>query len=150
MSKSNLKEKGFEELLENGKLKYIRSGTVTKREGLLFTAVQYINQRLHSPMLYRALNKKYVFTSLSQPFLPSVAMHHDTTVKMVSEFVKSMKDNQNVVFCLHGILKPNEKGYNKRFNLDYDRFEQFLNYLSSDKSIVVMTTLNLVDNAIVK
>lgn len=89
-----------------------------------------------------------MFIRLSQPFLLSVAIHHDTTVKMVSQLVKTMKDNQNVVFCLHEILKPNENGYGKRFNWDYNRFEHFLKFLSDEKNCKMMTTAQLVDGAI--
>ncbi len=146
----NSKEKGIYELIETGHLRYIRSGTRTRREGLLFAATQYVNQYLHSPLLYRLMNRKYVINKLQVPFLPSVAIHHDTTVRMVQRFVQSMSYGQSVVFCLHGILKSNEKGYNKHFNLDYDQFEQLLNIISLDKSIVVKTTLDLVADSIVK
>lgn len=149
LSVNNLREKGFEALLRNGELKYIRSGTRTRREGVLFAAVQFANQYLHSPLLYWTLNKKFVISRLSLPFLPSVAVHHDTTVKMLSRFVEKMHEGQSVVFCLHGILKPGEKDYDKRFNWDYDRFEQFLRFLSGD-DYKVMTTTRLVDCVIEK
>jgi len=140
----NSTEKGIYELIENGQLRYIRSGTRTLREGLLFAAAQYFNQYLHSPLLYRLMNRKYVISKLQVPFLPSVAIHSDTSVRMVQRFVKSMSDGQSVVFCLHGILHLGEKDYAKRFNWDYDRFEAFLKFLKSDGRYKVVKTEELI------
>ena len=140
----NLHAKGFDELLNKGILKYIRSGTRTRREGVLYAGVNYLNQFIHSPWLYRALNKKSIFSQLHKPFIKAVAVHHDTTPRMLFSFIRAMSDNQSVCFCFHGILRSNEKGYDNRFNWDYDRFEELLNYLSSDKRINTLKTMDLV------
>ena len=131
-------------MIETGQLRYIRSGTRTRREGLLFAAAQYFNQYLHSPLVYHLMNRKYVINKLQVPFLTSVAIHSDTSVRMVQRFVQSMSDDQSVVFCLHGILHPGEKDHAKRFNCDYDRFEAFLKYLKSDSRYKVVKTVELV------
>lgn len=144
---NNSKEKGIYELIETGQLRYIRSGTRARREGLLFAATQYFNQYLHSPLLYRLMNRKYVISKLQVPFLPSVAIHSDTSVRMVQRFVQSMSYGQSVVFCLHGILHPGEKDHAKRFNWDYDKFETLLCFLKSDGRYRMIKTAELVDMA---
>ena len=140
----NSKDKGIYDMIEKGQLRYIRSGTRTRREGLLFAATQYFNYYLHSPLLFRLLNRRFVFNTLRVPFIPSVAIHHDTTVSMVKRLVQSMSDCQSVVFCMHGILRLGDNDYNNRFNWDYDRFEAFLQFLKSDKRYRVITSEQLV------
>lgn len=91
------------------------------------------------------LKKGFLFINkLQVPFLPSVAIHRYTTVRMVQRFVLSMSDGQSVVFCLHGILHHGEKDYTKRFNWSYDRFEAFLKFLKADGRYKVVKTVELV------
>ena len=148
LTKEDLKGSGFAELLENGQLKYIRSGTRTRREGILFAGMSYVNQYLRSPFLFRVMNKRFVFTELSYPFLPSVAIHKDTTVEELRHFFRAMRDNQSVVLCLHGVLHQQEGDYEKRFNWDYESFEGLLKFLKNENRINVRTTAQIVDNAL--
>lgn len=114
----------------------------------MFAGMRYINQYLKSPFLFRLMNKKFVFTELQQPFLPSVAIHKDTTLKMLRYFFRTMRNDQSVVFCLHGVLHYQEGDFEKRFNWDYEVFEDVLKLLKEEKRVKVMTTAQLVEHAL--
>lgn len=92
--------------------------------------------------------KKNVISKLQVPYLQSVVIHSDITVRMVQHFVSAMADNESVVFCLHCILRPGEKKImSKRFNWDYDKFETLLCFLKSDGKYRMIKTAELVDMA---
>ena len=77
------------------------------------------------------------------PFYTSVAIHNDVTIAMLQSFVNALKDNQAVIFCLHGVVRKGEFGYGNRFNMDYDCFKRFLQFLKTQENTDVCSTINI-------
>lgn len=138
------------DLVESGELKYVRSGSSIRREGLFYALISFINRYVQSSRLYWLLNRKFIIGNLSRPLLPSVAIHCDTTVKQLLYLVGRMKDEEAVVFCLHNIENPGSPDYKSLYSWDCKCLEEFIRILSTDETVMFCKTETIVDRYLKK
>lgn len=136
----NVRASGIWQLVEDGTLKYIRTGIRTRREGYVYAFVNLLNNYIRNAALFRFLNNRNVIAKSSLPFFSSVPIHHDTTNEMLERFLSYLHDDSAVVFCFHGVLKTDDKDYKKRFSWNVDDFEVFLCFLTDSRGVEILTT----------
>ena len=136
------------ELVNEGRLAYIRSGIQVRREGMLFAALSLLERKLHSPLLFYKLNKRCILKGEKQSILLSVGIHKGVTLKQLISFVDKMKDGETVIFMFHSILNKTDVGYGRdNWFFDLERFEQLCKSLSEKSDVEVCSTMDLVAQA---
>lgn len=136
---------GMDKLVQDGVLKYVRSGIQIRREGLFYTAISILERITHSKALFRYLNRKNVISDVGW-LLPSVAISRYTTVKQVMHLVDRLKDGEALILMFHSVLNKSDVGYGKDdWYFDVERFEEICNRLKENESIRVCTTAELIE-----
>ena len=137
---SNLNNDGIGDLLNEGKLSYVRSGIQIRREGLFYSAFSLIDRYIHSKTLFWKLNRKNII--LDKPcVLPSVAVFSYTTISQIQHLIQQMPHETNTILMFHSVLTPEEEGYGKdRYYWDRDCFVKFCEWIANNRDITVCTT----------
>ena len=138
---------GLWNLVEQGKLSYIRSGIRIRREGLLYTMFSVLDSKLHSNLLFWWLNKRTINPAkLQTPFLNSTTVHSYTKPRQIKNFIKKAPDGVSVILMFHSVKKRGERGYGAdKFYYDYDKFIDILCFLKETQNIRVMKTIDFVN-----
>lgn len=146
----NKNANGVWDLVEQGKLSYIRSGIRIRREGLVYTMFSVLDSKLHSNLLFWYLNKRTINPAKLQiPFLNSTTVHSYTKTKQIKNFIKKIPDGASVILMFHSVKKHGEKGYGvDKFYYDYDKFRDILIFLKESSDIKVEKTIDFVNNSI--
>lgn len=131
-------------LVRNGELSYIRSGICVRREGLLYSALSYIERRTHSKGLFYILNKRNIIKSFNRELLTSVAITKYTTVSQIMYLLNKLKDDECVILMFHHLTKSeNLKSENTWMYKEKDFYK--LCECISNKNIDVVTTMEIVN-----
>ena len=146
LTTNNLKQSGIKELVDNGILKYLRSGIQIRREGLWYVFLNVIEMITHSPYLYYFLNKRCIFKYKQKPeLLLASAIKDYTSVNQIKRIIARMKDNDALVIMLHSILGEKDTGYGlDHYYWDLNRFDELCRFLSCDSNITVLRTSDLI------
>ncbi len=135
---------GMDKLVEDGVLKYVRSGIQIRREGLFYTALSLVERMTHSKALFKYLNRKNIISNVGW-LLPSVAITRYTTVKQIVYLIDKLKDGESVILMFHSVLNKNDGGYRKDvWYYDAEKFEKICKYLKDTDSVNVCTTAQLI------
>lgn len=138
----NKNNDGVWDLVDNGTLKYVRSGIQIRREGVVYIMKSIIGKMTHIPALFYSLNKRNVITSnlKNKKFLPSVSIYSYTTVREVEHLIEKMPDNSSVILMFHSILKETDDGYKKdKYYWDLSKLERLCEYLKHNEVMVCTT-----------
>lgn len=139
---------GMEKLVENGVLKYVRSGIQIRREGLIYTALSLVERITHSKLLFRYLNRKNIISNIGW-LLPSVAITRYTTVNQVMHLIDKLKDGESVILMFHSVLNKIDVGYGKDdWYFDAEKFDEICKRLKENDAVNVCTTAKLVSDGI--
>ncbi len=135
----------IDELTNKCKLRYIRSGIQTRREGFLYAGLTLIMRKTRSRWLFWKLNKRCVLGSERGTFLLSVTVASTTTVEQLRYFVDRLQDNQAVIFNFHSILRPGEPGYGEgTWYWDSGRLDAFCKFLHQSRQLKAVRTIDLI------
>lgn len=104
INEKNKNEEGVWDLVNERKLKYIRSGIQIRREGYVYILESLVDSKIHSNYLFKRLNRNNIIKKIDMPFLPSVAIYSYTTVKQIMNLIAS-NDNSAIILMFHSILK---------------------------------------------
>lgn len=144
ITESNKNEHGIWDLVDEGKLLYVRSGISIRREGWLYTMLSFIDRYVHSPKLFQYLNARNIITNkknLGKRVLPSVTIFSYTQLRQIKYLIESMPDSSVVILMLHSILRKGDEWYGyDRFCWDEAMFESLCAYLKSHSEIRVCMT----------
>lgn len=132
------------DLVDEGKLSYVRSGIQVRREGLIYTVLSLAERKLHSPLLFYHLNKRCIIKKEKPNVLLSVGIHKGVTVKELLKFIDKMKDDDAIIFMFHSILNKTDIGYGlDNWFFDAERFDQLCKSLSENSNVTVCNTKDL-------
>lgn len=147
LTERNIKEKGIWELVEEGKLLYVRSGIQIRREGYVYSALSLLDRYVHSNLLFWYLNRKNVVSNISNVYiLPSAAFFSYTKLHQVYSFIEKLDDSSVIVLMFHSILRKGDEGYGcDRYYWDAEEFESLCAFLSSRNDIHICMTRDLID-----
>lgn len=119
-------------LLTDIGFQYIRTGPVF---GKFEEKKQRLNKKLHSGWLFNKTYEKSIMKTVDGLALKCVPVLHDDTVKELKAIVEETKRrNAWVVILFHSVTKKDEKNSNSTWAYDYDKFEQFIQYLVEERS----------------
>ena len=141
----NKNEKGVWQLVEDGKLLYVRSGIQIRREGYFYTALSLIDRFVHSNLLFRYLNKKNVIDNINnKQILPSVAIYSYTKLRQIISLIISIDESSTTILMFHSILQKGDEGYGcDRYYWDAKEFEALCLFLKSRNDIRICMTKDL-------
>lgn len=144
----NKNANGVWDLVEQGDLRYVRTGIRIRREGLLYTMFSVLDSKLHGNLLFWCLNKRTINSvKLQVPFLNSTTVHSYTRPRQIKSFIKKVPDGTSVILMFHSVKKSGEKGYGAdKFYYDYDNFCDILCFLKERKDVKVLKTIDHVNN----
>lgn len=145
---NNIQSTGINELKKEKTLSYVRSGIQVKREGLFYVAGAVAEKITHGATVFYKLNKRNTI-SLCSPLpiiLPSIAVKSYTTLKQLKYFLEKIDDNTATIFMIHSILNKSNEAYGTDdWYWDEGLFGEFLDFLTMNKNISVVTTQELVE-----
>lgn len=144
----NKNKNGIWGLVENGTLKYVRTGIQIRREGLFYIIGSIISRFLHIPSIFCLLNKRNIipFDNKNIKLLPSVSIYSYTTVKEIDCLIDRMPDNSTVILMFHSILNNTDIEYGKdKYYWDIEKFKSLCEHLKN-RNVEVCTTMNVVEN----
>ena len=143
----NKNENGIWSLVEEGTLKYVRSGVQTRREGCLYTIKSIVSRFTHWPRLFFSLNKHNIILSnrKNKQFLPSVSVYSYTTIKEIVGLVDKMPEDASIILMFHSILSKSDEEYGRdKYYWDLKKFESLCECLRQ-LNILVCTTRDIVE-----
>lgn len=147
ITERNKNEKGIWDMVEEGKLLYVRSGISIRREGWFYSILSFMDRYVHSPKLFLYLNKRNIITAknnLGKRVLPSVTIFSYTQLPQIKYFIEKMPDSSTVILMLHSILRNGDEWYGfDRFCWDETIFESLCAYLKSQSDIRICMTKEL-------
>ena len=143
----NKNEHGVWDLVEEGRLSYIRSGIRIRREGYIYTLVSMIDSKVHSNSLFWLLNKRTINPiELQMPLLNSTTIHSYTKTGQIKNFIKKAREDSAIILMFHSVKKRLENGYGAdKFYFDYDDFRDIIQFLKATANIEVKKTIDFVD-----
>ena len=135
--------KDFMNLVNNGRLAYIRSGLQTRREGYIFILLTLINRLIHNKYLFYLLRNKVILKNNKKKFILSLGITKYTSLNEVIYFLNKLNDNEGVILAFHSILSPDDKGYDvdKRY-WDCKTLEGVCSYLYQNKKYIMIKTID--------
>ena len=141
----NLCESGINELIDNGKLIYLRSGIRVRREGLPYMGLSLIERFTHGQWLYYYLNKRNIIhKSKEYRILPAAAVKDYTSVSQIQYLIEKMKNDEALIIMFHSILKHDNPLYGSdHYYWDARRFDKLCNWLKNNDNIKVINTIDL-------
>jgi len=81
--------------------------------------------------------------------LTSYAVKNEMTVEALKNMADKAVENKNcLIYLFHSVLKPGEYNYENDWSYDYDKFNEFVDYilqLKKDGKVNIMTTIEYVD-----
>lgn len=135
--------KDFAYLIDNGSLKYIRSGTQTRREGIFYAAITVFNRVFRSRKIFSFLNKRNLMNINQLPILlKTVAITRYTTVDQITSFLEKIHDNEIAILMFHSILTQSPQIKDSWYWLSKD-FDKLCQWLSDQDTITVCDTKSL-------
>ena len=132
-------------LVNEGIIKYIRSGIQTRRLGLIYAGLTWFERKTHSKRLFWWLNKRCVLNPNRSSFILSITVTASTTVEQLMYVIERMRNEQAVVFNFHSILRLGEPGYGEgTWYWDADRLDSFCERIRQNHQLNVVRTIELV------
>lgn len=132
------------ELLNNGILTYIRTGTCVRREGLLYAITSYIERITHSKFLFYILNKRNIIKNNSDSNLfMSVAVTKHTTTKQIMYLLNKIEDGTSVILMFHHIVADKRCNLQNTWSFSKSDFYNLCKSIKCDPRIDVITTINM-------
>ncbi len=136
---------GVDRLVQDGVLKYVRSGIQIRREGVIYTGLSLVEHITHSKVLFRLLNRKNIIEK-NDWLLPSVAISRYTTVSQILHLIDKLEDHQSVILMFHSVLEKDRTGYGKDdWYFDAESFEKLCAGLKERDDVCVCTTSQLLE-----
>ena len=136
---------GFDSLL-NKELLYIRSGRQVRREGLFYSGLYFLMERLKSNYLFYLLNKKMIYRTNDTRFVYGITVTKRTNFKQIQYLINKMPDNSAIILIFHSVLDKNQPGYGKdKWFYNKEHFIKLCDYISSTPNVSVVTTKELFD-----
>lgn len=130
----------------SSKLRYVRSGTQTRRAGVVYAALWVLQELLHSPRLFYLLNRKKVYhIPLSKYFLEGVSITHRTSVEQLRYLINKMPDNCAVVLIYHSVTQDGAEVKQNKWVWDSRKLSQLCEWISDNPSVTVKTNMGLYD-----
>lgn len=147
ITEHNKNDNGIWNLVEEGKLLYVRSGISIRREGRLYTALSLIDRNVHSNKLFLYLNKRNLILNkeyLCKRVLPSVTIYSYTQLPQIIYFIENMPDSSIVILMFHSVLYKGDDGYGyDRFCWDAELFDSLCAWLKSQDDMQLCMTKDL-------
>lgn len=147
ITEQNKNEHGIWDLVEEGKLLYVRSGISIRREGWFYSILSFMDRYVHSPKLFQYLNKRNIITdktNLNKRVLPSVTIFSYTQLPQIKYLIERMPDSSATILMLHSILRKGDELYGyDRYCWDEAMFESLCAYLKSQSDIRICMTKEL-------
>ncbi len=126
-------------------LKYIRSGTQARRNGIIYAFFYFLNDKLNNNGLFWKLNQASIMSCGEIPrCIPSVTIRSTTRVQNIISFLKRMPDNSAVVLLFHSIKSVEYDGFYDAWCYKTDEFEELCDYLSTTNEIKTVTLDDLI------
>lgn len=146
VSAENFKE--YKELIDNGKVSYIRSGNQLKRDGSVYALLYLAYKYTKSSVLFYLYNKRNIIqlNKIEKPyiFFPSITCNSDNNIKQLLNFIDDIPDNSAAVIMFHSILDVDDPYWKiGKWATTISDFEKLCSTLSSDKTIKVITNSEL-------
>lgn len=139
INESNIES--LSELLDNGTISYIRSGIQIKKQGLMCSALTWLERKTHSKRLFYYLNKKCIFNSKKKLYL-AVGITKHTTVDQIMYLIDKMQEEDHLILMYHSILKKEDSGREiGNWFWDYGCFNSFCEMLSRKKECLAITDI---------
>lgn len=147
ITEQNKNEHGIWDMMEEGKLRYVRSGISIRREGWLYSILSFIDRYIHSNALFRYLNNRNIIKQkeqLNKHVVPSITVFSYTKLHQIKYLIDNMPDSSTAILMLHSILCKEDEGYGfDRYYWEASLFESFCAYLKSQSDIRVCMTKEL-------
>ena len=138
----------FRELLVSGKVKYIRSGNVLRRDGYLYILLFLIYRYTKNFLSFYLYNKRNIISVKNPPkhILPSITCNRDNTMKQLIKFIEKMPDDSASIIMFHSIIIEDDSGFGKDkwFNT-VKEFEQLCEFLANNNNVQVVSNEMLCD-----
>ena len=131
---------GLGELVQQGVIRYIRSGVQIRREGIIYAVLSVIGRITRSKKLFLFLNRRNIIREQRGVLLPSVAITRYNTVEQIRHLIDAMKDGEAVILMFHSILHETDPGYGAdNWFFDAEKFDELCEMLNCT-DVTVCTT----------
>jgi hypothetical protein len=115
------------DMLSENRVKYLRSGIVVRRNGLLYCLIYLVQKLFNSKTLFYFLNRREIMRIDKKDFIiKSISVKKWNSIKQINYFIGKLKDKEIAVFLFHGIMY--EKN-NDDWCFSAEKFECFLKTL---------------------
>ena len=150
LTEQNKNELGIWEMIETGKLLYVRSGIQIRREGYIYSALSILDKYVHSNALFYYLNRNNIFqndNTVKSRVLPSITIFSYTKVHQIQYLIEHAQESSIIILMFHSVLKKEDTGYGKdKFSIDADTFDSLCSYLKSCNDVQLCMTKDLFNN----
>lgn len=131
------------EMVADGRLAYIRTGISVRREGLIYSALSYLERKTHSKSLFWHLNKRNIIKDSSK-LLMSVAITRYTTVNQIIYLLNKLNGGDSVILMFHHVVPDIGAYKNGTWYFEEKRFRDLCEKIKGKSGIEVKTTMDLV------
>lgn len=129
-------------LLDEKRIKYIRTGTQVRRAGMFYFACTMICEKLRLKWLFALLHKREICSyPAKERVILGVSITNNTTVGQILRLIDSMPRNSGVVLIFHSIL-PKQDCYD-RWCWSADKFDALCKALSQKRDCNIINTSEL-------
>lgn len=130
------------ELLDDNSIAYVRTGIQIRREGLIYSALMFLCEKLEMKRLFTKLNKRAIYSyPLNQKIILGVSITNRTTVAQIMKLIESMADESAVVLIFHSILE--RKDCYDRWCWSRDNFKLLCDGLTKKEDCRIVNTNEL-------
>ena len=130
-------------LLNEDKISYIRTGIQIRREGIFYSACTFFCEKMGLKRLFVHLNKKAVYSyPIEHRVILGVSVTNNTTVAQIIKLIDSMPVSSGVVLIFHSIL--DKRDCYDRWCWSTDDFSLLCDSLSKRHDCKVVSTNELI------
>jgi hypothetical protein len=123
----------YSAMLRKNNVKYLRTGIVVRRNGLLYCLIYLAQKLFNSKMLFYFLNRKEIMRTDRKDFIvKSVSVKRWNSIEQLNYLIERLRDKEIVVFLFHGIV-PEKDMEKDDWCFSAEKFECFLKILQSCK-----------------
>ncbi len=136
----------YRNLINSGKVSYIRSGNQVMRDGYFHAAMYIVSKLTNSKTIFNLYNRRNLINLKKEcpSFYPSITCNADNSIRQIAFFIQMMPDNHAAIIMLHSILSPCDRGWGKdKWYNSVNDFEKLCRYLAKKKDVAVITNAKL-------
>ena len=117
---------------------YIRSGIQVRRNGILYSALYYLQEKCSSKLLFYLLNKAAIITGPADDhFYIGVTITNKTTAEQLTYLIGKMPENSGIVLIFHSVEQY--KGNPDRWSWKMNNLEKLCSFLRDKEKFEVLT-----------